>query len=440
MRPSRSRSPNVQPRPARRRELGRVPKGVHLLAVIVLSWAMAASPAVAQLGFGDAPAGLVAMPLSQFQVELEWQDRSRVEEGFQVQKRSPGQDFEDVVAILPADTQRVTVGDLTPGLPYEFRVRAVREGFGSPWVSAHATPPDFLPCDRDRRSLCLLEDRFRVQLHWADPFNGGNGKGRPLGFEGSDESGVFWFFDDANVELVVKVLDARSMGSGFWVFHGALTAVEYWVTVTDQTDFSSRTYYNPPREQCGLADTDAFPVPWGPPEFAGPTAEDDLRTGPSGPERAAASSAPVMPGEPGLGALVPFSAAGDIASGTCVPTDTDLCLQDGRFRVQVDWRDPRSGSRGTGLALPGSVAGVPADTTGFFWFFDGGNVELAVKMIDGTGVNGFFWFFFGGLTDVEYTVTVTDTVEGTSESYFSAAGDICGGLDVRAFGGGGGTP
>ena len=49
------------------------------------------------------------------------------------------------------------------------------------------------------------------------------------------------------------------------------------------------------------------------------------------------------------------------------------------------------------------------DDTGAFWFFDPENVELAVKVLDGRAINGRFWVYFGALTDVGYTLRVTDT-------------------------------
>jgi hypothetical protein len=38
----------------------------------------------------------------------------------------------------------------------------------------------------------------------------------PLGAD----TGYFWFFEDTNVELVVKVLDGRAINGHTWVFYG----------------------------------------------------------------------------------------------------------------------------------------------------------------------------------------------------------------------------
>jgi hypothetical protein len=49
----------------------------------------------------------------------------------------------------------------------------------------------------------------------------------------TDESGYFWFFDDANVELVIKVIDGCGFNDRFWVFAGGLTNVGTELLVRD---------------------------------------------------------------------------------------------------------------------------------------------------------------------------------------------------------------
>ena len=60
--------------------------------------------------------------------------------------------------------------------------------------------------------------------------------------------------------------------------------------------------------------------------------------------------------------------------------------------------------------------------TGYFWFFDPANVEVIVKVLDGRGVNGHVWVFYGALSNVEYTLTVTDTQTGLATRYFNPLG------------------
>ncbi len=128
-----------------------------------------------------------------------------------------------------------------------------------------------------------------------------------------------------------------------------------------------------------------------------------------------------------LGKLEMRGAYPGVSTGTCTPSATALCLQDDRFRVEVDWADQYGGGTGDGQAIPYT------DETGFFWFFDAANIELVVKILDGTGLNNRYWVFYGALSDVEYTITVTDTQSGSVRTYHNEPYNICGDADTSAF-------
>lgn len=105
----------------------------------------------------------------------------------------------------------------------------------------------------------------------------------------------------------------------------------------------------------------------------------------------------------------------------CSPNSTSLCLGGARFKVQV------SGTSVTGTALPGTA------DTGNFWFYSPGNVDVVVKVLDGRAINGRFWVFVGSLSNVGYTVTVTDTVSGAVKTYSNAQGNLGSIADTAAF-------
>jgi hypothetical protein len=228
-------------------------------------------------------------------------------------------------------------------------------------------------------TLCLNGDRFVAEVTWKD-FQGKTGSGKAVSL--TSDTGYFWFFNESNVELMVKVLDGRPINGTFWVFYGALSNVEYTLTVTDTVTGRVRTYHNPAGRLASAGDTGAFP--------SGLTAE--LR---------APEPEPLL--EP-----VPSVAA------TCVPGPTDLCLNGGRFRVSLLWK--AQGNQGAGQAV------VLTPDTGYFWFFSSTNVEVALKVLDGRGLNGHFWVFYGALSNVEYEITVTDTQTGRSVKYMNPAG------------------
>jgi hypothetical protein len=112
--------------------------------------------------------------------------------------------------------------------------------------------------------------------------------------------------------------------------------------------------------------------------------------------------------------------------GACVASATTLCLGSNRFRLSVLWESPSGAIR----------AAAPAPITanaGAFWFFDSSNLELVVKVLDGRSVNGKFWVFYGSLTNVEFTLTVTDTETGAVKTYFNAQGQLVSVADTSAF-------
>jgi hypothetical protein len=148
-----------------------------------------------------------------------------------------------------------------------------------------------------------------------------------------------------------------------------------------------------------------------------------------GVERVTASEAtcgfspPALPMKVDLSCNLDGAFAGDhvlevdaLAVYDCVPGATALCLNDGRFRVEADWRTDQNQS------APGMAVPLSRDT-GYFWFFDDDNVEEVVKVLDGCTLNDRFWAFAGGLTNVEVETRVTDTLTGKTRTYHNTRGE-----------------
>jgi type 1 glutamine amidotransferase len=110
----------------------------------------------------------------------------------------------------------------------------------------------------------------------------------------------------------------------------------------------------------------------------------------------------------------------------CVTGPTALCLNGGRFRVEITWKD-FDGRTGDGQAT------ALTDDTGTFWFFDPANFEVMAKVLDGRAVNGHWWFFFGALSNVEYRITLTDMSTGARKIYRNPAGRFASQGDTEAF-------
>jgi hypothetical protein len=114
----------------------------------------------------------------------------------------------------------------------------------------------------------------------------------------------------------------------------------------------------------------------------------------------------------------------DAAVG-CRADLTTLCLGGGRFRVQVHWETADGSGQATARPLTSDA--------GAFWFFTANNLELVVKVVDGSAVNGHFWVFGAGLTDVEYDLAVTDTTTGKVWTHHNGAGTLASFADTSAF-------
>jgi len=264
-------------------------------------------------------------------------------------------------------------------------------------------------CDGGPTALCLNGDRFRVEVVWRD-FGDQTGAGQAVPL--TDDTGAFWFFDGANLELAVKVLDGRQVNGHFWVFYAAMSNVEFAVTVTDTLTGGSVTYTNPMGNFASVGDTEALP---------------------GGGKGMTRRSVPAPVGRFDLEAAALYTelaragtVASVVATGDCTPDTESLCLGGSRFRVTVSWRAP-DGSTGVGRAVP-----LTSDT-GSFWFFDDANLELILKVLDGRWLNGHFWVFYGALSNVEYTVTVTDTETGEERFYSNPMGVFASVGDTEAF-------
>ena len=109
-------------------------------------------------------------------------------------------------------------------------------------------------CTPSASTLCLAANRFAVSVTWKTGTNTGSGTAVPL----TADTGYFWFFGNSNIELMVKVLDARTINGRFWVFYGSLSNVEYTITVRDMQTGATKTYTNPPGNFGSVGDTQAF--------------------------------------------------------------------------------------------------------------------------------------------------------------------------------------
>jgi hypothetical protein len=230
-------------------------------------------------------------------------------------------------------------------------------------------------------ALCLLNGRFQVTGSFNNQFDGSSGAAGPI--RNTDLSGFFYFTDPSNVELIVKTLD---FGDHILFFYSQLTNLRFTLRVLDTQTGREKTYQNTAGE-CGAIDNNLT-----------------------------AASAPAdFALERGL-ELAPAAA--------CQSNANSACLLGGRFRVELAWRNQFDGTSGAGLARRLS------DLTAAFAFTDPSNLEILIKTLD---FSDHVLVLYGALSNLEYTLTVTEVATGRVKTYHNAAGNYCGGLDSNAF-------
>jgi outer membrane protein assembly factor BamB len=168
--------------------------------------------------------------------------------------------FSGVRALAPATGAQLWSDGAPRGLHWESPIAVdgrllLADEAGDLLAYAPAAPP---PCVPDAATLCLgAGGRFALRALWRTP-DGAEGTAHAVPL--TADTGYLWFFDPANVEAVVKVLDGCPVDASYWVFAGGLTDVLAALTVTDGRTGVARTYVNPLSTPFRpLQDSRAFP-------------------------------------------------------------------------------------------------------------------------------------------------------------------------------------
>lgn len=108
-------------------------------------------------------------------------------------------------------------------------------------------------CRADADTLCLLDNRFALEVAWRNQYSGATGIGTPRKL--SNLTGAFWFTQPSNLEILIKTLD---FGDKILVIYGSLSDFEYSIRVTDTTTGAVKVYQNAAGNFCGGLDDNAF--------------------------------------------------------------------------------------------------------------------------------------------------------------------------------------
>jgi hypothetical protein len=115
-------------------------------------------------------------------------------------------------------------------------------------------------CVENDEVHCLRNGRFEVRIAWRTGDSNGDASGEARAVRPrADDSGLFWFFQPDNWEMLVKVLDGCSINDHHWLLFAATTDIGYTVRVTDTERGLFRTWDRPPGEATpAITDITAF--------------------------------------------------------------------------------------------------------------------------------------------------------------------------------------
>ena len=241
----------------------------------------------------------------------------------------------------------------------------------------------------------------------------------------ADRSGLLYFFDRDNVEVLVKVLDGCAVNGHRWVFVAPVTTLGFLLSIwepgprienrrqewfydserrpqnelgrgsreyDDDGDGRWNTVYvgNPQgRTARTVSDTTAFPCTTA--EIASAKAKAAEAEG----GRAAFLRSRGLAGV-GLASVERRSAG---ASTDCEPGGPALTLAGG-YKVSMCF-ETYAGETGDALDW-----GLDSSQSALLYFFERDNAEVLVKVLDGCGVNGHRWVFAAPVTDLAFNLRV----------------------------------
>ena len=350
-------------------------------------------------------------------INLSWNDNANNELGFNFYVAYNGGAFTKLSASAAAGSTSATLSGLSAGT-YQIYIKAYNSaGESTASNTASATVPTFVTAF------------FTVSQ--------GTGIAGVTNFAFSDQSvgtvtSRLWTFGDGTTSSVTNPFKVYAV-PGFYpvrlvVNQGQATESSYTVTLNVTSSSSPQT----PSVQAAFDAPTTGLVPGNALTFTDrSTGSPSIWTWSFGDATFSNAQNPThvyaAPGTYTVSLTVQNSTTSNTTTKTVVISNrNELLLNNSRYRVTINARDQRTGKTATGQAT------LQTSEFGYFSLpeFTGNanNPEVFVKVLG--PVNGVPWVFFGGLTDVEYTLTVTDTQTGAVRTYYHAPGDAKGGYDT----------
>ena len=378
------------------------------------------------------PTHLDAVPLGETSARVVWRDNATTETGYEVQLRRAAArtvDTDDAgdadgegeggaatgwtaVGTVGANGAAAVLEGLEPDTSYRFRVAALgRDGTalsGTARFTLAEPPPDGANTDCvPTGNVATLAGGYDVRMCVEMP-SGAQVDASDYHLE-STASGLLYFFDRDNVEVLVKVLDGCAINGHRWVFIAPATTLAFHLEVVERSTGNVFTHRNPRSVTAAtVSDTTAF--------ACDPAATAGLTVGAAGGDGPLAAGALVpeadqevrAPGRSEADRMVRAAGGADAGRVLLAASETPVCEPDGPgielesgHRIDMCFATPDGG------VLGANDWGLAPRSAALLHFFDRENAEVLVKVLDGCKVNGHMWVFAAPATDLAFHLVVT---------------------------------
>lgn len=355
-----------------------------------------------------APSGLTVLATGATSVKVTWTDESDNEDGFEVHGRRQGAGWQ-TLAKVPADTESADIGGLVSGGRYDFRVRAWNRSGGrnsgtSTIVLGAAEFTDCVPSE----ALITFEHGYTVSM--CIEYQNQDGEtvkadAQNYGLD-SRESGLLYFFDRDNAEVLVKVLDACAVNGHRWVFVAPVTTLAFNLRVDESGSGRSWTHRNPRGGQTATTESSIQAFSCDASGAATASRGDDggilgvdlVDAGFAAPSVTAASKPDASPVERPVVVAQPIDGRGE---ADCEPLPV-VTLRGG-YTVNMCVEHVRGDET---VVETVKDYGLESEQSAILYFFDRNNAEVLIKVLDGCANNGHRWVFVAPVTTLAFNLTV----------------------------------
>ena len=354
----------------------------------------------------SAPTDVSVLATGSTSVKVTWTDTSDDEHGFHVLARSAGAGWR-TVAEAPANAESADVDGLRAGARYDFRVRAWNRSGGrnSGVTTIVLSGAEYTDCVPSAAQIAF-EHGFTVSMCVEYEKDGETivEDAKNYGLE-SRESGILYFFDRDNAEVLVKVLDTCAISDYRWVYVAPVTDLAFNLYVDETATGERWTHRNPKGGATATTRSDNLAFPCAPLGSAVASARGGGATGvelvSSGfPDtRSSVPAAPPMASGPAPVGVAQTIRAGE-ATG-CEPTPVATLAGGYTVNMCVEYLKD-----GTSQVTAAKDFGLDSQQSGLLYFFQPSNAEVLIKVLDACQVNGHRWVYVAPVTDLAFNLTV----------------------------------